>query len=112
MTESEPSLQPQIADILVQCPIDAHRGESPQRLGDFLQTEVGQRVLTPLIENVDELRNIGIEEEKAISMAFAGVAVRDEHGAIARTAPIEKELASAPPQPKKKLILPPQGKHF
>lgn len=98
----------EIADIMVQCPMSEHRGEGPQRIGDFIQTEVGQRVLGPVIENYGELKSMGLNAEKAADMAFAVVAVKDDDGSLVRAA---QEEASRQPEIAdldfKKKVIPP-----
>lgn len=33
------------ADVMVACPVPGHEGEGAQPLGEFVQTELGQKVL-------------------------------------------------------------------
>lgn len=97
----------EVADIMVQCPMPEHRGDGPQRMGDFIQTEVGKRVLGPVIENYGQLKDMGIDREKAASMAFAGFAVKDEQGnlvkAVQEEAPRQTEISNTGLDLKKKV---------
>lgn len=75
----------------------------PERLGDFLASDVGQRVLGSSMENVDTLVKAGMSEDQALSIALGAAAVREEDGTIMRrSAPqVEEapELVFAEPTP-------------
>ncbi len=65
---------------LVQCPMPGMQDLPPERLGDFMQTEVGKKVLGQALENVDFLIQAGIDEERAVTIALGPAAVHDEAG--------------------------------
>lgn len=71
-------------DVLIQCPVPGQEHLPPERLGDFIQTEVGQRVLGESLANVQVLTATGMGEEQALTIALGPAAVRDETGAILR----------------------------
>lgn len=84
-------------DVLVTCPMPGMEDVKPERLGDFMQTEIGKRVLGPSLENVEVLRNAGMGEEQALTIALGAAAVRDDEGQLMRR-PAEPELLSQTPQ--------------
>ncbi|MDB5181740.1 MAG: hypothetical protein JWP13_503 [Candidatus Saccharibacteria bacterium] len=62
---------------------------APERLDTFMQTEIGQRVLGPSLDNVEVLLEAGMGEEQALTIALGAAAVRDDEGRIMRTPPQE-----------------------
>lgn len=81
-------------DYLVQCPMPGKEGLQPERLSDFMQTEVGKRVLGQALDNVELLLEAGMDEEKAVTIALGPAAVRDESGKIMKAEP-QEEVATA-----------------
>lgn len=78
----------EFGDVLIRCPMPGREHLGAERLGDFIQTEVGQRVLGDVFENVNTLLEAGIDEEKALMIALGAAAVRDDKGKLKRK-PIE-----------------------
>lgn len=72
------------SDILVACPMPGQEAVQPERIGDFLQTEIGQRVLGPALANVEILLENGMSEDQALSIALGPALVRDEEGQFMR----------------------------
>lgn len=77
-------------DILVQCPMPGQEHLPPERLGVFLETEVGQKVLGGALANVGVLLETGMGEDQAITIALGPALVRDEVGDIMR-APVDAQ---------------------
>lgn len=72
------------SDILIRCPMPNNSHVEPQRLGDFMRTELGQSILGSSIENIEALKQAGLGEEQALTIALGAAAVRDENGTIMR----------------------------
>lgn len=77
-------LSAQYGDILVSCPMPGQEHLQAERLGDFVQTEVGQRVLGPALGNVKILLDTGMGEDQALTIALGPAIVRDDEGQIRR----------------------------
>jgi hypothetical protein len=82
-------------DILIQCPMPGQEHLPPERLGDFMQTEIGQRVLGSSLENVGVLRSTGMGEEQALTIALGAAAVRDDEGKLMRRVVEEADAVPA-----------------
>lgn len=66
-----------------------HEDLPPERLGDFMQTDVGRKVLGEALGNVDILLDAGMKEEQAITIALGSAAVRDDEGKLMRSPSVE-----------------------
>jgi hypothetical protein len=89
-------------DILVRCPMPGKEGLEPERLGDFMQTEVGQRVLGQALENVAVLVESGMDEEQAATIALGPAALHDEDGRLMRAPQPEAAIFIEQPSESKK----------
>lgn len=86
----------EFADVLIRCPIPGNEHLEAERLEDFLQTEIGQRVLGASLENIKILREAGMGEEQALTIALGAAAVRDEDGKLMRRSAEEGGVIHAP----------------
>ena len=82
-------------DVLIKCPMPEQANLAPERLGDFIQTEVGKRVLGDSLGNVQVLLDTGMGEEQALTIALGAVLVRDEEGRMLRAPSPDQEPALA-----------------
>jgi hypothetical protein len=99
MTEGRVEVDSAYADVMVACPMPGHEADPALPLGEFMQTEVGQRVLGAAVENADRLRSMGMEPEEAIGIALGAGALKDGQGSIVRADTFVAEEASvAPPE--------------
>ncbi|MGI9027393.1 MAG: hypothetical protein ACR2FM_00925 [Candidatus Saccharimonadales bacterium] len=97
-------LDPDYANIVVTCPMPGKEDLPSQTLEQFMQTEVGQRIIGEALKNADTLQDSGIDKETAIAIALGPAAVKDDEGMLVRL-PREEDTSSSiePETPKKKL---------
>lgn len=89
-------LQDMYADVMVRCPMPGQEHLPAERLGDFIATEVGQKVLGEAFATMAELTDNGIDPDKAATIVLKFAAVKDENGDLLRAPkPEEAELATA-----------------
>lgn len=88
-----------ILDALVRCPIPGKAHLPPQRLGDFMQTEIGQQLGEQIVSDYEMKREKGIEEEEAMALALGFAAVRNKDGTIATLPDPAIEQADLTPRP-------------
>ena len=77
----------QYLDMVMTCPVPQGQEEGAQPLRDVLASDIGPKIMDRVMENiqnVQELVEAGIDEEKAAIIAFGGALVTDENGAILR----------------------------
>lgn len=106
------SLKPEDADLIVGCPEDIPAEAlaanpdlaKPQRLGDFLQTDRGQKygdIILSALKDRDELVSMGVDENKALMMTSRTFVKKDEEGNVLRiqaheASPIEAAFEEKP----------------
>lgn len=90
-----PGILEQFGNVMVQCPMPGQEHQPAQRLDEFMQTEVGARVLGPSLANVEIMTNAGMETEQAVTIALGAAVVRDEEGTMMRAFEPAPELVGA-----------------
>jgi hypothetical protein len=79
----QPPLDPDWANAMVKCPWPGQEHQEERPLGEFMQTEVGERVLAPYLETAKLLvNNAGMDKFDALKQALPGAIVTDEEGNI------------------------------
>jgi hypothetical protein len=92
--EANVAVNPEYADILIKCPVPEHADQLAQPLGEFMQTERGQRVLGESLENAAAMVEGGMDPNTAIRFALGSAAMKDEAGELLR-ATQEKQAPQA-----------------
>ncbi|MDB5164572.1 MAG: hypothetical protein JWL89_198 [Candidatus Saccharibacteria bacterium] len=96
------TIHPDYADILVACPMPGQEDQAPITLGEFAETERGQKYAAGIIETSELYEKAaGLSKEAAMRKALGGAAVTNESGELMRK-PQEEQAISQPQTPEAK----------
>lgn len=72
-----------IANVVLFCPAGKDGGVG-QVAAEFAQTEMGQKHLPEVLENIDKMEKAGFSREEAISMGLGSIALKNQDGSLMR----------------------------